>query len=177
MTTLPKPPREVPRQTSLDGLAPGFAARLRQLLRVLEAGGFMPVVAETVRTAERQAFLYGFGRTYDDGRGIVTRASSHLSSLHGYGLAADVWNAALPKPWMLGESFRRALRGACLVVNLRHGDDWNMDGSRAGEQFLDGPHVQWAEGGMGRSPTPDDAALLATQGMEAVWKKYGASAS
>ena len=41
--------------------------------------GLDAIVAETLRTDERQEFLYGFGRDYDDGRGIVTHSRAATS--------------------------------------------------------------------------------------------------
>ena len=85
---LPLPPREVPMCRALDVLAPKFRAALEAVLAQLPDA----IVAETLRTPERQAYLYGFGRDYDDDRGIVTQAPTHLTSWHGYGLAADIWH-------------------------------------------------------------------------------------
>jgi hypothetical protein len=123
--------------------------------------GFPARVFETLRTAERQSYLYGFGRQYDDGRGVVTKAKTNLRSWHGYGLAADIvhetrlWSVK-PLFWhMLGE------------VSESHGLTW---GGRW--KNPDRPHVQW--GGCAVSPRATDTDMLLTLGAAAVWDAVGA---
>ena len=71
---LPVPPDEVPRERRLSTLAPKFAASVETILVELEAAGHPGKVFETARTDARQAWLFGMGRDYDDGRGVVTKA-------------------------------------------------------------------------------------------------------
>lgn len=160
MSRFGKVPREVPVQRSLDLCAPGFARHMRATLEALD-GGLVETVFETLRTAERQAFLHGFGRDYDDGRGIVTNAPTNLNSWHGFGLACDVIEKTAG--WNAPASFWSALG----VAGERHGLAW---GGRWKHPDL--PHLQW--GACPVSPTDADRALLRTQGMAAVWAKYGA---
>ena len=89
MSTLPLPPAEVPVQSDMTLLAPFFREAVERVVADMKAWGYTPQVFETMRTNERQAFLYGFGRTYNDGRGIVTYSQSADDTWHGYGLAVD----------------------------------------------------------------------------------------
>jgi len=67
----------VPVDRRLEVLAPAFR---RKIDAVLEAVPYA-TVAETLRTDARQQFLYGFGRDYDDGRGIVTHTLASSSCM------------------------------------------------------------------------------------------------
>lgn len=156
-------PATVPVQRSLELLAPRFGARVRAMLTDL-AGGRPEWPFETLRTAERQRFLYGFGRDYDDGRGRVTNARSALYSWHGYGLAIDVVEKD-GTPWDAPESFWFALG----LAAERHGLVWGGRWKRP-----DRPHVQW--GGCPVSPRLADRKLAVAEGILAVQRKYGAAA-
>jgi hypothetical protein len=78
---------EPKRYDTLESLWPPFAERIRQLLAALEAKGFRPLVFETKRSPERQAWLYGFGRTHHRGQRPVTWK---LHSRHEVGKATDI---------------------------------------------------------------------------------------
>lgn len=159
---LPKPPREVPVQSSLKDLAPKFREALERTVADMKALGHKPRIFETLRTKERQDFLYGFGRQYDDGRGTVTNSFSHTRTYHGYGLAADiVENDATP--WNAKPSFWNDL-GRCAE---KHGLAW---GGRW--KFVDLPHVQW--GNAPRSPNNGIRFVKDKSGNEAVWDLVGA---
>lgn len=159
---LPKPPAEVPADTSLDGLAPKFRAKLALVLNRLGMQGHPPRIAETLRSKERVTFLHGFGRAYDDGRGVVTNASDALKTWHFYGLAADIVHAT--KGWDAPEDFWVALRDAAVAEGLTAGYDW---------KFQDKPHVQFGKP-MRDGPSGEAVALLNSGGVEAVWKAVGA---
>lgn len=159
---LPAPPAEVPADTSLDGLAPKFRAKLALVLNRLGMQGHPPRVAETLRSNERAKFLHGFGREYDDGRGVVTNAADAAKTWHHYGLAADVVHAT--KGWDAGEDFWKALRDAAVAEGLTAGYDWH---------FQDKPHVQWGAP-MRAGPSDRAVTLLAAGGVEAVWREVGA---
>jgi hypothetical protein len=169
---LPKPiPAHVPAVRTLDVLAPRFRTALERVLMTLTGIGLTPMVVETLRTSARQQHLYGFGRTHDDGRGIVTHSRDADETWHGFGLAADVvcartLYAAPPEFWA-------ALGRACARERLTWGGDWNGDGSSADERFLDRPHIQWGPP-MRRSPSPRAARLVELGGMAALWKEVGA---
>jgi hypothetical protein len=115
MAKLPPPPKEIPVNRSLDVLAPRFRARVQMVVAGMVGLGLDAYVFETLRTNERQNYLYGFGRRYDDGRGVVTHSIDADESWHHYGLAVDIiseskgWDAP-PKFWrVLGETARAAV--------------------------------------------------------------------
>ena len=157
---LPKPPKEIPVERSLDKCAPVFANAVRAMLADLS--GLNAMAFETLRTPERQAFLYGFGRSYDDGRGKVTNARTNLNSWHGFGLAVDVVEKD-NTPWAVPVGFWNKIGDAAKKHGLSWGGKWAKP---------DLPHVQW--GKCPASPTPLDIALAQEQGIEAVQRKYGA---
>lgn len=170
MSKLPLPPREVPVQSSMDGLAPFFREAVERVVADLKAWDYTPQVFETMRTTERQAFLYGFGRTWDDGRGVVTHSQTADDTWHGYGLAVDIicarlkWNAPLNFWYVLGTSARRH--------GLVWGGDWNTDWSVSDEKFADRPHIQW--GAMRRSPSAKAVEVRTKGGLIAVWATVAA---
>lgn len=157
-----KIPAEVKVQSGLKDLAPAFRLALVSTVSDMKSLGHRPRIFETLRTKERQAHIYGFGRDYDDGRGIVTHASSHLSTWHGYGLAADVVEDDAT-PWNATPQFWNDL-GVCAE---KHGLTW---GGRW--TFVDLPHVQW--GKCRRSPSDNARFILQNGGVEAVWKAVNA---
>lgn len=153
-------PIEPPRQHDLSVCAPLFASAVTGVLAALSAQGFDPIVYEAVRSDERQVWLYGFGRDYDDGRGIVTHAQTTTNGWHGYGLAADIISAA--HGWDSG-AFFDALRIAAESHGLTSGSSWRMQ---------DRPHVQW--GKCRTTPSPEAAQLIANGGLSALWEAVGA---
>jgi len=138
----------------LDVLAPAFR---RKIEAVLEAVPYA-MVAETLRSDARQRFLFGFGRDYDDGRGIVTHSETALDTWHHYGLAADIIHRV--KGWEAPMQWWQQLGAAAKAQGLVWGGDWT---------FRDYPHLQWGAP-MRRSPSPSAATLLAGGGVQAVWK-------
>lgn len=155
-------PPEPPRITALAPLPDVFEGRVRALLGDLKAHGADSFVREAERTAERQAWLYGFGRDYQDGRGIVTNAKSPLWSWHFYLLAVDIVEAerednAPASYWALLQSLAHA-------NGLGSGMDWRT--------LNDKPHVQM--GGMKSGPSNYARWLYATGGKSAVWRAVGA---
>lgn len=165
-------PAEVPVVRDVSVLAPRFRSAIDRVLATMRGLGLDPIVTETLRTHERQAFLYGFGRTYDDGRGIVTYSQDADETWHGFGLAVDIISAA--KRWHAPPEFWDALGRAAARERLRWGGDWDMDGNPKNETFRDLPHVQWGSP-MRRSPSPRAARLLVTHGVDAVWREVGAA--
>lgn len=171
---LPRPPAEVPVQNSLDGLAPKFRLAVLDVLAYMRTLGHEPVVFETLRTEERQAFLYGFGREYADASrpNPVTNSESAVDTWHFYGLAVDIICARTR--WGASAAFWQALGAACLNFGLVWGADWNSNGRTDDERFVDRPHVQWGNG-MRRSPSSRAVTLQATGGNAAVWAAVGAA--
>jgi hypothetical protein len=169
---LPAPPRDVPVIDDVALLAPKFRSAVARVIDDMRSWGYTPRVFETMRTPERQSYIYGFGRVYDDGRGIVTQAPTSIDTWHGFGLAADIiceralWNAS-PDFWhVLGCSARRH--------NLVWGGDWNSDWSSADERFTDFPHIQWG-GGMRRAPSSQAPVIVSQKGIAELWRIVGAA--
>jgi peptidoglycan LD-endopeptidase CwlK len=152
------PPPEIPVDRSLDSLAPQFRAAVEAVLAELGDAK----VSEGMRTFERQSFLYGFGREYDDGRGIVTNAATNLLSWHGYGLAVDVVHQT--KEWDAGDAWFRLLGDVAKAHGCHWGGDWHHP---------DKPHIQW--GKCKDSPSDEARSLYEGAGVEAVWDAVGAS--
>lgn len=162
MSRLPLPPKEVPRESRLELLAPRFRAAVEAVVADMQARGHAVRVFETLRTEERQAYLYGFGRDYDDGRGPVTRAASALQGWHAYGLAADLVQAD-QTPWIAPQAFWQDLG----TIAEQHGCTW---GGRW--KVVDLPHIQW--GRCRKSPSQRSRDLLSAGGLTAVWAAVGA---
>ncbi len=163
LITRPAPPNEVPRLSSLEHLAPRFAARVIAVCEELATKHWPALIYETLRTDARQAWLYGFGRAYSDGRGIVTNSQDADETWHGFGLAVDIVHAR--RYWLAPEEFWEALGSAVRRQELAWGGDW--------PSFADRPHVQWGAP-MRRSPSPRAARLKAEGGLPAVWREVGA---
>jgi hypothetical protein len=83
MTTPPEPPR----QSDIWELSSSFQPKVLQLLAAMKARGYDPMVFESVRTKERQRWLYGVGRTHSLNRKPVTWT---LKSNHFSGNAVDI---------------------------------------------------------------------------------------
>lgn len=139
----------------LEGCAPGFVARVKLLLADIPDA----YVAEGMRTAARQSWLYGFGRAYDDGRGEVTNAQTVLWGWHGFGLAADIWQRG--KEWNLTPDFKDKLNDACENHGLAWGGHWKR---------ADNTHVQWAD--MPTTPQYQHRALAGN--LPELWAMVGA---
>lgn len=169
---LPPPPPEVPVCRSRFGVAPRFLERLDILVVRMDARGHPTLIYETTRTDERQRYLYGFGRYYDDGRGIVTQSRSAEHTWHSdhFGLAADLVHAKLH--WDAPAEFWRALEEEAEKLGLTSGADWDRNDATR-ERFKDLPHVQWGPP-MRRSPSPHASELFDAGGLTAVWREVGA---
>ncbi len=157
---LPKPPAEVPVISRLNALAPKMQVAVEAIVKGMAEAGHKAKVFETLRTAERQAFLYGFGRQYDDGRGTVTKVQDARKGWHYFGMAVDIVEND-SSPCNASQSFWQTLGKLAEKHGLTWGGRW---------KFLDLPHSQW--GGAPVSPTALDIALASESGIEAVWKKY-----
>ncbi len=173
MARLPLPPQPEPRRiSSLEPCAPRFRQKVERVLERMRLKGHSCLVFESVRTNERQAWLYGFGRTWEDAkpRGRVTNAPTAEDGLHFYGLAVDIVEDDAT-PWVAPNGFWFDLREAAEAEGLRSGQEWK-----------DSPHVQWKSvlAGDGRryfrgaSPTAALKELRRTGGEEAVWRAVGA---
>lgn len=169
---LPRPPIEVPVCSDYSRLAPKFCDAVLRVLERMRAKGWDAIVYETLRTDARQRFLYGFGRIYDDGRGVVTHSQSADETWHFFGLAVDIISKSMR--WDAPAEFWRDLEEAAEAEGLVSGRDWDGDDATT-QSFVDGPHIQWGKP-MRRSPSPRAARLFSIGGYEAVWREVGAAA-
>ena len=151
-------PPEPQRQSSILSLAPKFQTAINQVTFNMGASA---LVYETIRTPERQQWLYGFGRDYDDGRGIITNAQSAQYSWHFFGLAVDIIHHTLE--WEAPQSWWKALANAYVRYGQTAGGNWRR---------ADTPHGQW--GGCRTTPSDLGRQLYANGGVGAVWTAVGA---
>lgn len=155
-------PPEPPTIHSLVGCAPGFVAAIEQVLVGMQGAGWPCVVRESLRTPERQAWLYGIGRTYDpDGRGIVTNAPTAEHGRHLGGLAVDIVHAT--KGDTAPKAFWETLATMAEAEGLSAGWRW---------QHADPPHLQWKCPTI--TPTPEEMRVQREGGNEALWAMVGA---
>jgi hypothetical protein len=169
---------EVPANRDLAALAPKVRVAVEAVLAAMAVDGWKAVQFDTLRTHDRQAFLFGKGRKPEqlieaglsaywswpmcpDGK--VTKAAFHTQSWHGYGLACDIVQND-KDPWVAPQAFWHAIGRHAQEHGLKWGGNWT--------RFPDLPHTQWAL--CPTSPSADDKLLLETKGLAAVWKKYGA---
>lgn len=155
-------PPEPKRVDSLLPLAPKFRAAVEAIVADMHAAGFKVRVFETLRTNERQEFLHGFGRLYDDGRGPVTKAKTAEHGWHFFGLAADLVEDD-GTPWLAPQAFWQALGAAAELHDCTWGGRWTI---------VDLPHVQF--GTLRTSPSPRAMQLYEQGGFEAVWAEVNA---
>lgn len=164
---LPPPPQAVPHESSLDGLAPQVRAGALRVVARMTAKGWQAKIFETLRTQARQAYLYGFGRDYDERptpRGRVTKVQDAISGWHFFGLAVDiVQNDATP--WIAPLAFWNDLGAAYEAEGFTWGGRWTDP--------YDAPHGQWAK--CRRSPSQKARDLYEQGGNAAVWAAVGAA--
>lgn len=165
---------EVPVNRHLGDLAPAVGKAASAVIAGMSLRGFKCVPFDTLRTEDRQACLYGKGRTPEQcievgisaywanlREPVVTKT---MLSWHRLGLACDfIENDSTP--WTASQPFWHALGDLCVTHGLTWGGSWT--------RFPDLPHGQWAK--CPTSPSADDFALLRTQGLPAVWQKYHAT--
>lgn len=177
MPKLPLPPAEPPRITSLDGLAPAFRATILKVIAGMRARGRTIVVRESLRTEARQAYLYNFGRVWDDDRGIVTQIAHADLDWHFFGVAVDFTDEhGDDGP---SAAFAADLEEVAEFYGLTSGRDWAHDAPAAGAEgatthFCDNPHVQFYCVEMHVAPSDNARALFASGGLPAVWSALGA---
>jgi len=157
-TPAPAPNRD------LSLLAPKFRLAVESALADCKAAGYNAMVYEGYRSQVLQAIYYARGRTVIPPKSPVTNAFSNLFSWHGYGLAVDVVDAE--KLWAPdgGEAWFKAVADIFKSNSCKWGGDWTQP---------DTPHMQW--GLCKPSPSDKARALLANQGVAAVWAAVAAS--
>ena len=91
---------------------------------------------ETLRTKERQKYLYRNGK------------SKKVLSKHLKGLATD-WVPVLDGKWKWNKDWMIVLAYLVRIYMngqpVRWGGDWDMDSEFWDEQFFDGAHYEWIE--------------------------------
>jgi peptidoglycan LD-endopeptidase CwlK len=142
-------------------LAPKFREAVENALKDCQEQGLDAYVYEAYRSQELQALYYARGRTIIPPTRPVTNAPSNLHSWHGYGLAVDVISRS--KYWDVPSSWFEAAAECFLRAGCKWGGGWKT---------RDLPHFQWGK----CKPSPSDAArqIIASEGLEAVWKAVGA---
>lgn len=145
----------------LDELAPRFRAAVKRAVAECHARGLDAWVYEAYRTQELQSEYYSRGRTRIPPLKTVTNAPDNLSSWHGYGLAVDVISRS--KHWNAGTPWFREVAAVFKAHECKWGGDWRS---------VDLPHFQWHK--CKASPSPEARRLLATEGVQAVWRAVGA---
>lgn len=158
-------PKNACRNAALDKLAPFFRGRVEAGLAAAHAAGLQVYVFESIRSVERQRWLYAQGRTRPGP--IVTNAAAGYS-WHEYGLAVDLVFDGSPSPgiqWDWNGDFIGPKRGDYQQLGhimQAHGLQWLGAPDSA---FFEMPHFQLT-GGM----TITKARLLAGDGgLRAVW--------
>lgn len=165
---LPKPPAEVPACADIALLAPRLQRDVTRLLLRMAERGHQPLVRETHRSAERWRYLYGFGREYDDGRGIVTKASAPDRTWHFFCLAADI--VCAKRGDNATDDFRADLGAEAKKLGLTWGGNWLELNPPHG----DWPHVQCGPP-MRKSPSPLAKQIMDEEGLEALWRVVAAA--
>jgi hypothetical protein len=155
--TAPKPSND------LSLLAPKFRALVEAAIAECIKQGLNAMVYEGYRSDELQKIYYARGRTVIPPTHTVTNAPTNTTSWHGYGLAVDVVDRV--KYWEPdgGEAWFRKVAAIFKAKGMSWGGDWT---------HADTPHFQW--GACKPSPSDEARALLASGGVQAVWRKVGA---
>lgn len=150
---------------SLDLLAPQFAEAVRKAIEECNSAQnkLDAMVYEGYRSQELQKLYYARGRTVIPPKHTVTNAPTNQYSWHGYGLAVDVVHKT--KYWEPDEGDNWFAKVADIFK--KHGCKWGGDWKKA-----DPPHMQW--GRCKASPSDEARQLLATAGVESVWKAVAA---
>ncbi|MDP1859698.1 MAG: M15 family metallopeptidase [Gemmatimonadaceae bacterium] len=163
----------------LTKLPPKFRDAVRAAIADCAAeDGLDPYVYEAGRSRALAELYYKRGRTIIPPTRTVTNAPNETFSWHGFLLAVDVisrkylWfdNAAARARWP--DPKERAAAGKlfwrrCAVHFKAHGCKWGGDWKQQ-----DDPHYQW--GRCKPSPSNEARRLLATSGIESVWRAVGA---
>jgi peptidoglycan L-alanyl-D-glutamate endopeptidase CwlK len=124
-------------QANLEGVHPDL---VKVVTRALELSSCDFSVIEGVRTLQKQKEYFARGAS-------KTMASRHLATkckAGVYGHAVDLYPVGKPTPWHKCKDISEAMFKASkeLMIPIRWGGDWNMNGSSEDEKFYDGPHFE-----------------------------------
>ena len=148
-------------------LAPKFREAVTAALADCAARGLTAKVNEGFRSNARQAWLYAQGRTRPGKK--VTNAPTSLTSWHGYGLAVDIIHQTKAyNPFGDDAAANEKWFADVAAVFKQHGCTWGGDWTKP-----DTPHMQW--GKCRASPSDKARELIASGGVEAVWKAVSAA--
>jgi hypothetical protein len=159
MTTTTKTPAEPPRQSGFSLLAPAYAIRLWLGIRAVNKAGLRVGLFESLRTNERQEWLWQQGRSRSGS--IVTNARTIWASWHGYGLAGDLAFLTQANDWYwpdTSDSRWEKVREVLKQFDLTTGLAWHSK---------DAPHVQPAK--LPATPTAAHRKILEERGIVALW--------
>jgi len=110
-------PPEPKRITSISELWEPIQERVRNVLAAMKARGFDPIIYESRRTTERQAWLWGIGRLYQKHRKPVTFLDGvDQLSKHQPGKAVDVVSRS--QLWSAPAKFWTALKTEARKVGM-----------------------------------------------------------
>jgi peptidoglycan L-alanyl-D-glutamate endopeptidase CwlK len=143
-------------------LAPKLRDRFEQAMADCHRNGLRAVFYEGYRSPELQAHYFSLGRTVIPPISTVTNMKTNLESWHGYGLAVDVIH--LLRGWDAGEKWFQEIAAIFKAHEFSWGGGWKVK---------DLPHFQW--GTCPERPTAETRELLQTEGIDAVWKAFGAA--
>lgn len=147
----PRPDRDIAK------LAPKFRAAVDVAISECRLAGYDVILYEAYRSNETAKAYYARGRTVKPPPRPVTNAPDNTRTWHGYGLAVDVISSS--KLWSAGDTWYRKVAEIFKKHGCKWGGDWRSP---------DMPHMQW--GHCKASPSELARELLATGGVEAVWK-------
>jgi hypothetical protein len=158
-TSAVKTPAEPPRQSGFSVLAPSFAIRLWLGIRAANKEGLRVGLFESLRTNERQEWLWQQGRSRPGS--IVTNARTSLTSWHGYGLAGDLAFLSSRGEWFWPDTSDQRweeVRAVLARFDLTTGLSWKSK---------DAPHAQPAK--LPATPTSSHRQILEGRGIVALW--------
>jgi RNA polymerase sporulation-specific sigma factor len=89
--------QEPPINSDINSLTDGFREKIEELLKIMTAQGFDPVIYEALRSNDRQRWLYGIGRTHSLDTKPITW---YLHSQHLTGNAVDITSASKGWAWL-----------------------------------------------------------------------------
>jgi peptidoglycan LD-endopeptidase CwlK len=128
---------EVPRNSRLQDLQPFFGSKVAIWLEACDKEGIELKVIETLRTIDRQNYLYSLGRTCPGNK--VTNAQG-LSGMHPFGLAVDVYPIIDDKVLVEFDDNKKAMADMRRASQI--GREYSLEWGGNWKNFKDYPHFQ-----------------------------------